>query len=238
MQIVASLESLPGLGKSYLLHLLHHKYGGAFVETRPEPIHEWTNDEGTGVLDHFYKDPSCLIRFCELQTAVFNSLFKRDWKPITNRITVVERALGHSAYNVFMRMRKFNHWQHKRLFDLYRRNITGQRIDLIIYLRAPSVAFCMDKIKQRGRPCEQEITSDYVQRCHDVHDEWLLKDEREFWTNGYRVPVFVVDMEKIPSMDRLASDIATALDQFPHRTHVLSKCQNYISICETHVPIC
>lgn len=234
MHSLISIEGLPAIGKSSLLAHLSKNYSKSFIEVRSEPIQDWTNDLGDGVLDLFYADPSNLLNFCELQQSVFDSLYVRDSKPLTSRITLTERALGHASFNVFMRLRRLSNRQYHRLFDAYRRNITGQRLNAIIYLRSPSVEFSMDRIRDRGRPCEMDITPDYIRQCHELHEEWLIEWKRDFWLSGYQVPLYVVEMGAAPSLEKLTCDIAKICDNIFCRKNL----PDYISLTETYVPCC
>lgn len=59
--------------------------------------------------------------------------------------------------------------------------------DLIVYLRAPPEQV-FERIKCRNRSEENGISLDYLQRIHELHDDWLLQREH----NG-KVPIIVLD---------------------------------------------
>ena len=49
--------------------------------------------------------------------------------------------------------------------------INDVQLSGIVYVNAsPNV--CIDRIKQRARPGET-IHADYIQRCHDYHENWI-----------------------------------------------------------------
>lgn len=71
----------------------------------------------------------------------------------------------------------------------------GQRVALegIIYLRAPPQT-CMERLKIRGRPEEQEVTQDYLETLHVQHDKWLRDKTTEVDFEALRrAPVLQLD---------------------------------------------
>lgn len=63
----------------------------------------------------------------------------------------------------------------------------GVNIDLIIYLRC-SPQKVMDRIKTRSRAEEKDISYEYIQSLHDLHEDWLL-------TKKYPVPAPVLVLD-------------------------------------------
>lgn len=64
---------------------------------------------------------------------------------------------------------------------------TGIDIDLIIYLRCTPQKV-MDRIRFRSRSEEKDISLEYIQSLHDLHEDWLIK--RKF---PVPAPVLVLD---------------------------------------------
>jgi deoxyadenosine/deoxycytidine kinase len=62
--------------------------------------------------------------------------------------------------------------------------------DLILYLRA-SPEVLMDRIARRGRPSEQAITIDYIQRLNDAYDGWMDRARATY-------EVLEIDTDSVP----------------------------------------
>lgn len=243
-----SLEGIPSIGKSFLMDVMKsNPYLSEYIDFRPEPLDEWTNPLGNGPLDKFYADPKSPSNFFVLQRSVLNSLRKRDWKPAEKPIILSERAMGHSAFNVFLHHGKeiLSQSARQELVKDYRHITAGHPVDLFIYLRAGSIDLVMNQLKARGRKCEANISREYMLKCHELHDQWMLGSHQnllynELFPNCFvEVPVVVVDMEKVPDMQSLADTIGKIIDGFAHHFEGYMKSsprEDYISPSKTIIP--
>lgn len=93
----------------------------------------------------------------------------------------------------------------------------GQRVALegIIYLRAPPQT-CMERLKVRGRPEEQQVTQDYLEKLHVQHERWLLDKSTEVHFESLRsVPVLQLDASvEFKSDPQVQQDYLTKVKEF------------------------
>ena len=182
------VEGNIGVGKSTLVKELE----GRGLATLQEPVAAWesvVNQNGKNVLQEFYDDPkkwayafqsiafrSRIIGMKDLPTGciVERSVY-------TDRMVFAETA--HEAGNISpIEWDDYTGW-----FDFVM-NMCNVSPMGIIYLRG-SPTTCMNQIKTRGRPGEENITLDYLKQLHAKHDKWLLEEPN----------VLVLDIDK---MDR------------------------------------
>lgn len=172
---VISIEGNIGAGKSTLLRNLKRRGFSTFQED----LDSWGE-----LVDRFYKDPH---KWCfELQKAIMYSsaeqyeLMKKLCE--THECVFVERSMD--ACMVFVNTALLNRYitndEYSTLYDIYR-EISWQP-DYRIYLEA-DVDTCIRRIKERGRPSEQEITRDYlllIEDCYkSIHMDRRLDSERD-----------------------------------------------------------
>ena len=64
----------------------------------------------------------------------------------------------------------------------------------IIYIKTPP-EICLERIKERNRGEETSITIEYLQRLHDMHEDWLAEREDVITIDGSK-PINVVPLLK------------------------------------------
>ena len=69
--------------------------------------------------------------------------------------------------------------------------------DLILYLKA-SPGVLMERIARRGRPSEQAITLDYIQRLNDAYDGWMDRARATY-------EVLEIDTDNVPLLGETAA---------------------------------
>ena len=82
------------------------------------------------------------------------------------------------------RMNKRDYQTYLELYEAMRASL--QPPDLMIYLRC-SVRAIRKRIRQRGRPSEQDIPVSYLRRLNQLYEEWIAR---------YDGPVLVWDSER------------------------------------------
>ena len=167
---IVCIEGNIGAGKSTLLQRLEKKGFPVFQEN----LDAWGH-----LLDFFYRDPH---RWSfALQTAVMLDSAKQydHMKALLEQheYVFVERSID--TCMVFAKMALLNKYltedEYKLLDDLYQK--IRWEPDFRLYLDA-DVNTCMQRIRQRGRPCEQNITVDYllsIQSCYEsLRVDWRV----------------------------------------------------------------
>ena len=155
-----------GVGKSTLTHLLsEYLYW--------EPFYEAVDDNP--YLADFYKDMRAWsfhsqVYFLSRRLGHHRQIIERPGTVIQDR-TVYEDA-EIFARNLFLQGHMTERdW--KSYWSLYQTVITIlPPPDLVIYLQA-SVPQLQERIRQRGRDYEQEISAEYLTQLNDLYDEWV-----------------------------------------------------------------
>jgi deoxyadenosine/deoxycytidine kinase len=80
--------------------------------------------------------------------------------------------------------------------------------DLILYLKA-SPGVLMERIARRGRPSEQAITLDYIQRLNDAYDGWMDRARATY-------EVLEIDTDNVPLQGETAA-FRKLVDDLKHR---------------------
>jgi len=157
-----------GVGKSTLVTLLSQRLGW-----KPffEPVAE------NPYLADFYRDMSAW--------AFHSQIFF-----LTRRLRIHRQLLDHPSSAIQDR----SVYEDAEIFalNLYRQGLIGGRDynsyrelyevlteflpppDLVMYLRA-SVPTLLDRIKQRGRDYERQITPDYLDQLNQLYEEWIAR---------------------------------------------------------------
>ena len=155
-----------GSGKTTLTTLLSKHYGwdAHYEEVEQNPY-----------LDDFYGD---MMRWSfNLQIFFLNSRFRQIHDIRKGSKTVIQDRTIYEDSTIFapnlhdmglMSSRDFDAYM--KLFDLMEEFINPP--DLLIYLNA-SVPTLVDQIKKRGRPYENSIRLDYLQRLNTRYEDWV-----------------------------------------------------------------
>jgi deoxyadenosine/deoxycytidine kinase len=188
-----------GSGKTTLTELLakHYKWEAHYEDVEENPY-----------LDDFYTE---MQRWSfNLQIYFLNSRFKQvvDIRE-SGKSVIQDRTIYEDAY-IFapnlhamglMTTRDYNNYF--RLFELMEGFI--QAPDLLIYLRG-SISTLVEQIQKRGRPYENNIRLDYLNR---------LSERYEAWINTYdkgKLLVVDVDKNKFPEEPEHLGEIINRID--------------------------
>lgn len=199
------VEGNIGCGKTTFLDFFRQKLQATGDESPltgqsiiAEPVEKWRNVEGENLFHYLYKDPA---RYSlAFQTYVQLTMMKLHMA----QPRMMERSIYSARYcfvenlyhlNYLSRLeyvildKWFKHLvlggQDDQLLSLptgelkqreyaMLSNPTGVNVDLIIYLRCtPQKVF--DRIKVRSRKEEKDISIEYIQSLHDLHEDWLVR---------------------------------------------------------------
>ena len=187
--VIISLEGNIGAGKSTLLTQLQRaaEMSARVSQHRPiefvqEPVARWSGDASSNsdnLLAHFYADPDKyafpfqIMAYATQVDELYQSIQKEP------AVVVTERSLE-SNREIFTKMFRDEGKIDAVHYKIYCENAQTCRAlcphpittDAVIYLRS-SPEVCADRIQKRGRDGEQQITVDYLKKCHDYHEDWL-----------------------------------------------------------------
>ncbi len=155
-----------GVGKTSMVEFLHKTYGF-------QPVYEPFMDNP--YLDDFYRDMAAWGFHSQLYFLTHKFRLHMDLHSRTQTI-IQDRSIYEDAEifctNLY-RSRKISKRDYDTYMELYRTMRQAlQPPDLMIYLRC-SVRAIRRRIKQRGRPSEQEIPARYIRRLNDMYEEWI-----------------------------------------------------------------
>ncbi|HSR34927.1 MAG TPA: deoxynucleoside kinase [Anaerolineae bacterium] len=155
-----------GVGKSTLTHLLSEYLCW-------EPFYEAVDDNP--YLADFYKDMRTWsfhsqIYFLSRRLSHHRQIIERPGTVIQDRSVYEDAEIF--ARNLHLQEHMSNRdW--KSYWDLYQTVITIlPPPDLVIYLQA-SVPVLQERIRQRGRDYEQQISGEYLTQLNVLYDEWV-----------------------------------------------------------------
>ena len=195
--MLISIEGNIGSGKStfckYLKDHLSKKWNlpsnrNIYFVDEPVDIWETIKDCEGNLIEHFYKNPE-KYAFCFQMTAYISRLAKlKDIieKAKSDDIIIMERCV-YSDYNVFALMlynsgkineiefQCYNMW-----FEYFQKEIPSI---LFIYIKT-DFNNCYDRITQRNRQGENEITKIYLEQCEKYHENWLNKEVNKITLDG------------------------------------------------------
>lgn len=229
-----SIEGNIAVGKSTFARLLQSVSPDWEVVT--EPVSQWQNIQSEGasgssvsnLLQMMYADPqrwsytfqthSCMTRMrTQLQPPAPRLLQSEG-----GAVQVYERSIYSDRYIFALNSFElgcinatewaiYQDW-HSLLVEEF-----GQRVALegIIYLRAPPQT-CLERLKIRGRPEEQEVQQDYLEKLHVQHERWLLDKSTEVHSESLRrAPVLQLDASvEFKSDPQIQHDYMTKVKEF------------------------
>lgn len=175
-----------GAGKSELINCLILK--GHHAEF--EPLEKWT------LLDKFYRDPKKYA--FHLQEQILNS-----YEPLQNS-TFLERG-PLSALHVFAKIaHSHTHITNDQYTEL-RKQCKGFKLPrAFIYLQLSSDK-CVDRIAKRGRECEINITTEYLDVIEKYYEEFMI------FLLLQGVPVLKID---VSNYDGKVEQLASFVEEF------------------------
>lgn len=157
--VLITIDGNIGAGKSSVLNYLHRNYK---IPVDLEPIDSWNK-----YLTDFYDNYSNVFKFqirvwldrCWIQekTESVNIFIERSPRFIQDvfiEVAEEERMITSADKEIL-------HSLHKKTNHLWDKSI-------YIYLQS-SPENCIKKIQKRNRPCEKQITKEYIEKLHNKH---------------------------------------------------------------------
>lgn len=172
---VISLDGNIGAGKTTLLKKLKN-IPDVYVIEEPVGVWEQFNTNGKNILQHFYEDQprwaytfqnaAILTRIIHINKAIRENpgykLYITERSILTDKF-VFAKMLHKDKIIDDMEMQLYNMW-----FD----NFGSMDVAGILWLTT-DVLTCVERIKIRGRPGEENISKEYLESLDNAHHEWL-----------------------------------------------------------------
>jgi deoxycitidine kinase/deoxyguanosine kinase len=181
---IISIEGNIGSGKSSFVQVLKERFSDrpdvCFLQ---EPVEEWlmTQDEqGVNILDHYYRDQKTYAFPFQMMAYISRlTILKRALETPHYKYIITERCL-HTDKHVFCKMLYHDGMIDTIGFKIYNRWFTEFQDMAIpyhyVYLQTdPEVS--KQRVDLRARSGET-IPIDYLKKCHDYHENWLLQNQR------------------------------------------------------------
>jgi deoxyadenosine/deoxycytidine kinase len=180
---IISIEGNIGAGKTTILKNLESYYSdNPNVVFLREPVDIWetiTDKNGENILAKFYADPSKYSFSFQVMAFVTRLSMLRqviDKNPDCQLI-ICERSLEADRH-IFAKMLyddglidEINYKIYLHFYNEYRNDFV---LDGIIYIQTdPTI--CDERIKLRSRNGESGIQLDYLKKCRQYHEDWLME---------------------------------------------------------------
>ena len=188
MTRIIAIDGNIGAGKTTFLDNLEKEcIGRTDIFFLREPVDEWMkfkDSSGESILEKFYQDPHKYA--FAFQIVAFNTILASLKKVLSDpkyEIIICERSIA-TARHVFMNMlykdNIVNDFEYKIYEDLFTKDIVDNYYPTeILYLDVP-IKTCIDRISKRNRQGEQNINSDYLEKCENKYFDWMISNNIKY----------------------------------------------------------
>jgi len=180
--VFISVEGNIGAGKTTLIKNMEKRLASEEIVFLKEPVDIWESirdpSDGESILVKFYRDP---VKYAfSFQVMAYASRLSIIRKTIADnpkcKIIICERSLD-ADRNIFAKMLYHDGMIDSIHFQIYNHFFNEYSEDYglsgIIYIDAdPEV--CKSRIDMRARNGEANIKTDYLKKCRDFHEKWLI----------------------------------------------------------------
>ena len=182
---IVSIEGNIGSGKSTLLENLRKKYNNnELVLFLREPVDDWEkikDKEGNNMLKKFYSDQEKYSFAFQMMAYISRLKILRETikeiskHPEKKYIIITERSLYTDKY-VFAKMLydqgKIEDVCYQIYLNWFDEFVNDYDIKYAIYVKTEPKK-CYERIHKRSREGEEVIPIDYLESCHNYHNEFL-----------------------------------------------------------------
>lgn len=178
--IIVSIDGNIGAGKTTLFEIMKGKFvnNSKFIFLE-EPVSVWqsiTDESGKSLLELFYKDSACWAFSFQIAAYISRlALLKETIENNPNAIIITERSLN-TDRQVFAKMlydqekiHSIDYQIYLKWFDVFAKDYP---VSKIIYVKTDPVV-CYQRIKMRSRQGEGIIPLEYLESCHNYHQEMI-----------------------------------------------------------------
>jgi len=185
--IIISIEGNIGAGKTTIVEKLQNKYRtNENIVFLKEPVGIWetiTDKNGITILEKFYENPDKYsFAFQVMAFATRSSTIKNAIKQNPNcEVIICERSLE-ADNNIFAKMLKDDNKIGEVEYQIYELFYNNSKDDIklngVVYIdSSPNV--CLERINKRNRTGENDIEYEYLKKCKDYHDNWLITNDEK-----------------------------------------------------------
>lgn len=189
MSQIISLDGNIGAGKSTILNHIKEVYENhqTNVIFLPEPVSDWETIRDSvsqeTALEAFYRDQEKYSFPFQMMAYISRLKLLNDAvEKYPNSIIVTERCLNTDRY-VFAKMlydnkkmKDIEYQIYLKWFDYFIDRF--QKLQKTIYMKT-SPEICLQRIQKRNRDGEDNISLEYLQSCHNYHEEMISALEKK-----------------------------------------------------------
>ena len=175
-----------GSGKSTFVEKLKSRYSGrkdiCFLQ---EPVNEWLtvkDKHGVNILENYYKDQTKYAFMFQMMAYISRlAMLKRAIESNLYEYIITERCLN-TDRNVFCKMlyddgliEDIGYQIYNKWFDEFNNFNTVDYVH--VYLKTDPIV-SKKRVDKRAR-VEETIPLEYLTKCHEYHDKWLLTTDQQ-----------------------------------------------------------
>lgn len=175
-----------GSGKSTFVEKLKSRYSGrkdiCFLQ---EPVNEWLtvkDKQGVNILENYYKDQTKYAFMFQMMAYISRlAMLKRAIESNLYEYIITERCLN-TDRNVFCKMlyddgliEDIGYQIYNKWFDEFNNFNTVDYVH--VYLKTDPIV-SKKRVDKRAR-VEETIPLEYLTKCHEYHDKWLLTTDQQ-----------------------------------------------------------
>ena len=204
---IFSLDGNIGSGKSTLIHLLKENQDrlqnniGREIIFLQEPVDDWKNivdENNKNLIENYYTDQKKWGFSFQITTLISRISQLKNVRDYGCEVVVITERSISSDKNVFCKMlyddniintldyNIYNKWYDEFIKDY---PLVGN-----IYLKTnPKTAY--ERVLKRNRNEEEGIPMEYLSKCNDYHENWLMNEKNKLIING-NIDIDKEDYEK------------------------------------------
>jgi len=190
---VFTIDGSIGAGKSTVLEYLHKNYN---ISIDLEPVDKWVP-----FLKRMYDEKKGTFEF---QIRVW---LDRCWIQPKRHVNIIIERSPFFQKKVFIEAsimdKKITESERNILNEMYDKTMQLWCPRGYIYLRSNPIK-CAERIKIRGRNCESNISIEYLQKLHDLHEKAYMI------ASAQCMPIICIDIED-KSIEKVSEEVFVAL---------------------------
>lgn len=191
---IITIDGNIGSGKTTILNYLHTNYN-IYIDL--EPIEQWKP-----FLDDIYNNNKNYFNF---QIRVW---LDRSWIQEKDNTTIIMERSPYFIRNTFNKYiidnNLINNQENNIIQELYNKTDLIWKSDYYIYIRS-SPEKCLERINKRCRENEQNISIDYLNEIHKLHEDAYNNAIKN------KMKIFVIDIES-KSLETISKEIINFME--------------------------
>lgn len=176
---IISIEGNIGSGKSTFLQYLKEKFkNNEQVIFLREPVDEWESikdKDGKTMLFKFYENTERysfsfqMMAYISRLSIILDALKKKPKVIITERCLLTDKHIFAKMLYDDNKMQDVEYQIYNKWFNEFNKQV---QITDIVYIKTEPVK-CYQRIKTRGRDGEDTIPVEYLEKCHQYHNQFI-----------------------------------------------------------------